>query len=702
MKRFREKVLAVTLSLGLVFGSMSGVVSAALPADAITLKGKLEAVYNHVSDMSKIESARDEIEDILESGTRFDDYGSVSQDFFTAINAKQGGGGVPISQEEVLDFVLNFILISFDKDLTTLETYIANNQPFLDDLAVLGGLAGFDSATYSGLTELYNDITSQIQSTVAGMPSSFSDISALFAYKNQLVTNVQTAINNSDSEIAEIFTTLGLTAQMIMDARIELMLTTDHVLAAELELAKAYKAMVGSPSSGDDGDGGSEVVVTTPPAQLPTQASDTAKEKLADLKDALSELTDNDKKSQLKDAQKDIAKAIKETAKIKVDVEVTGGKIKPVIDAADLINKAKEVKKIADELNAELEVVGGKKAKVEFTLDLGTVESDDAEITLDESLLKDIADAGIDSIALTVNGVEIAVDPKELPKGATLNIAKKEKTEAEQLTSLQVASDVYNFEFSSEGEEISSFKKPVELRIPVSNADDYDTDLLTLAKIIEDKLNYYVGKYDPDNGVVKGLRDSLSSYVIVENKVEFDDIASVSSWAGRPIEVAAAKGIIVGDGTGSFNPTDHVTRAEFVKMLVATFGLLDADATETFIDVKDSDWFKPYIASAVKLGLADGRSNAVFAPNVDITREEMAYMVGRALKLSLGADDVEDIDAVLSVFNDAELISDTHSADVAVTVNEGIMIGSYGNLNPNGNATRAEAAVVIKRLIDQL
>jgi len=453
---------------------------------------------------------------------------------------------------------------------------------------------------------------------------------------------------------------------------------------------------------GGGGGGGAGVPSDEPPAsEAPAQQPPTVEEvsqRLDELTEQAGQLPPQEQAQAVREAAKAAERAVKETAKVTVEVTVDNGVAKPELNANQLVEQAAAAKQIAEELNQKLEAVGARAVQVELTIDLGNVEADTAEVSLDADLIAQLTQAGVDRIAVLFNGAEVVIASPDVQNGAVVNIVKKSSEEVERATTNKLASDVFDFEVSQNGNASANFTRPVELRIPVNNPDQFDTDLLTLAKLEENNVTYYGGKYDRDTGNFIGLRDSFSTYVVVENKVTFDDLAPVERWAGRSIEVAAAKGIIVGDGKGAFRPQDNVTRAEFVKMLVSTLSLYAKDAKVSFADVKPNNWHYPYVSVAVSHGIAaDGQ---MFNPNRTITREEMAAMIGRALVSQLDSKRVGDADAILAAFGDADQISGALKQDVAVTVKEGVMVGSAGKLNPKGTATRAEAAVVIKKLLD--
>lgn len=299
-----------------------------------------------------------------------------------------------------------------------------------------------------------------------------------------------------------------------------------------------------------------------------------------------------------------------------------------------------------------------------------------------------------------MNGLSLVVSPAEFGADTTLKVTNQDTSVATSVTQLPVASGVYEFEFASGGSKVTSFNKPVEVTIPVPNSDKFDTELLSLAKIVDGKLEFYGGSYA--NGAFKGVRNSFSTYTVVENQVSFEDTASVKAWAGRQIQVAAAKGILEGRAENAFDPNGFVTRAEFAKMIVKTFALENGNATENFDDVNDTDWYKVYVASAVKNGIVNGKEAGKFDPNGKITRAEMAVMSSRALSLKGVSITPTKVDEALKGFTDSNEINSSLKNGVALAASEGIIIGEEGNVfNPNANSTRAQAAVVIYRLLNK-
>ncbi len=119
-----------------------------------------------------------------------------------------------------------------------------------------------------------------------------------------------------------------------------------------------------------------------------------------------------------------------------------------------------------------------------------------------------------------------------------------------------------------------------------------------------------------------------------------------------------------------------------------------------FSDVNQSAWYSEAVQSAVSKGLVKGWDNDHFGPNKTITREEMAVMIGRAYPL-LGAGDSSAADlGLLGQYSDSSKISSWAKKDVAKVLNDEIMKGiTDSGFEPAGITTRAQAAVVLKRLL---
>lgn len=178
-----------------------------------------------------------------------------------------------------------------------------------------------------------------------------------------------------------------------------------------------------------------------------------------------------------------------------------------------------------------------------------------------------------------------------------------------------------------------------------------------------------------------------------EKEPAFADIAG--QWYENDVNIVAEAGIIKGYDDGLFHGDNHVTREEFAAMLVRALGLTDNGEACAFTDISGR-WSEEAIRIAAQNGLVNGVDATTFAPDAEITRQEMMTMIARALKATglnvTGSDD-------LSGYADANEVSSWALSSVRTLVASGIISGDNGKLNPTGTCTRSEAAAVFSRLL---
>jgi len=203
------------------------------------------------------------------------------------------------------------------------------------------------------------------------------------------------------------------------------------------------------------------------------------------------------------------------------------------------------------------------------------------------------------------------------------------------------------------------------------------------------------GKYDPSTGMVTFRITHFSKYAVAFVKKSFNDIENYP-WAKKAIEVMASKGIISGNMQGGYDPGKPITRADFIKLFMNTLELT-AEVKSNFEDVKQTDYFYKEVGIAKQLGIASGTGNNMFKPNDLITRQDVAVLLEKALKIAKKPDFNNDKEQ-LQKFEDYSDISQYALDSVANVVSIGLMQGSGGYIKPKDNTTRAEAAVVFYKL----
>jgi hypothetical protein len=201
-------------------------------------------------------------------------------------------------------------------------------------------------------------------------------------------------------------------------------------------------------------------------------------------------------------------------------------------------------------------------------------------------------------------------------------------------------------------------------------------------------------KYDPATGKVTFVVTHFSLYAVTYVKPAINDIGSYS-WAAKQINATVAKDILKQTGKNEFSPKAEITRGDFMFGLVRALGL-SCKVEGSFEDVGTTDYYYNELGIARKLGITSGIGNNKFNPDATITRQDMMTMISRALAIAKKNTGVAAAD--LSQFADHGSIAAYAQQSVATVVAEGIIVGDGKNINPLGNVTRAEAAVIMYRI----
>jgi hypothetical protein len=197
-------------------------------------------------------------------------------------------------------------------------------------------------------------------------------------------------------------------------------------------------------------------------------------------------------------------------------------------------------------------------------------------------------------------------------------------------------------------------------------------------------------------------RNGNSIYTVVENKKSFQDI-SANHWGKADIELLASKFVINGLTADTFGTDVEITRAQFTALLVRALGLSEQAGEGTFSDVSSKAWYAAAVSTAAELGLVEGFNDGTFKPEQVINRQELAVLMKRALEFV--GKDVKNVNvsSKLNAFSDKNAISDWAADAVAQVSVTGITTGKTVNgelaYAPQESATRAEAAVMLKRLL---
>ena len=205
-----------------------------------------------------------------------------------------------------------------------------------------------------------------------------------------------------------------------------------------------------------------------------------------------------------------------------------------------------------------------------------------------------------------------------------------------------------------------------------------------------------------DDGSVSLAFSHASQYAIVIDDhnhgvvtLPFTDVAD-SDWFYDPVCFVYSQGLMTGTSATMFEPNTSLSRAMLVAVLHRLEGSPAASAGD-FTDVADGDWYAQAVNWAASVGVVNGMGNGTFQPNTAITREQLA-----AILMNYAQYKGQDVSAraTLDTYNDATAISSWANDVMSWAVAEGLLTGvTNDQLQPQGNATRAQVAAILQRFL---
>ncbi|THF76099.1 endo-1,4-beta-xylanase [Cohnella fermenti] len=323
--------------------------------------------------------------------------------------------------------------------------------------------------------------------------------------------------------------------------------------------------------------------------------------------------------------------------------------------------------------------------------------------------LKAAAKAGAKTIAIG-SGLAKLILPIELLIGTGTDDAEVtvSRVDASSLPVLSGAAlggaAVYDFALSVDGKTVGSFgdNRTVRIDLPYTLPSGARAPQVVVYYVSESGQAEVVknGRYDAATGTVSFRTGHFSQYAVATAAVGFTDLDR-AAWASDSIVGLAARGIVKGVSDTAYAPGAKVTRAEFAQLLVRAFDLQAASGTAVeFKDVKAGAWYVEAIATAQSLGIVQGKPDGTFGVEDEITRQDMAVMLYRALNAAgLGLAPTGETVA----FGDGSSIAGYAQEAAAALAAAGVVTGlPDGSFAPLASADRAQAAVMLDRLLQAI
>lgn len=331
----------------------------------------------------------------------------------------------------------------------------------------------------------------------------------------------------------------------------------------------------------------------------------------------------------------------------------------------------------------------------------------DKEVTSIVKASSDDIDAIVVEPKIKGEATKISV---EIPKAAVSSIAKNSDLD------LTVATDIAEVTISNEGlskvngsltftAELKNDTVKVDVSVNgilqsqidggiiVTIPNGENSENAVLALVNEDGSETIIKKSVETKYGIKTVLDGSRTVKLIDNSKTYSD--TKGHWGEDAISFVSSREIFSGTGK-EFEPDSNMDRAMVVTTL---FRLEDATAqgNHSFNDVPHNTWYTDAVIWANSNGIVNGTGNK-FEPNANVTREQLCTMMMRYAK-HIGMDTKSS--ASIDKFADNTEVSSWAKEAVVWATDSGIITGKPGNkLDPQGNATRAEVAVIYQRMIN--
>lgn len=189
---------------------------------------------------------------------------------------------------------------------------------------------------------------------------------------------------------------------------------------------------------------------------------------------------------------------------------------------------------------------------------------------------------------------------------------------------------------------------------------------------------------------------------ITAGDLPFIDVPA-GAWYEDGVRYVYQNGLMAGTSATTFGPDVTTTRGMIATILWRLEGSPQVDYAMAFDDVAANSWYAEAIRWAASEGIVGGYGNGLFGTNDPITREQFAAMLYRFAQ-EQGYD--------VSIGENTNILSYTDVADLSEyaisamqwAVGAGIIngTGDGSTLSPQGQATRAQVAVILTRYCENV
>ena len=332
----------------------------------------------------------------------------------------------------------------------------------------------------------------------------------------------------------------------------------------------------------------------------------------------------------------------------------------------------------------------------------GVIDETEADLAVRTHLGEmDIPSSTLANILDGTSGQDLTVHMERLPSANAENLlaGSVEDLTAERLA----AASVLEVGITSGSKTVSTFGgHSVTLLLPVDDAVGF-----RVGETYSVYLNDDNGTPQELTGQCRSMRGSLwievttsktGTFVVVPPlNLPFTDVQE-GDWFYDAVVYAYTNELFNGTSATTFSPNGTMTRSMLVTVLWRMEGEPTANSANPFADVTAGAWYADAVTWASSTGIVNGTGTAAFDPDGSVTREQIAAILYRYAKTK--GWDVSGA-SELGAFADGGRVSDWAARAMEWACGEGLITGKTGGLlDPQGQASRAEVATMLMRLLE--
>lgn len=403
---------------------------------------------------------------------------------------------------------------------------------------------------------------------------------------------------------------------------------------------------------------------------------------------------------------------VQESTATATDSTVNGRKVTTVqIDADKVIERMKE----AD--NKTISITVPSKDSQDVVVELGgqlldalnrngailSIETNRALYNLPVSQLQFDRVTGSSNANVELKDLEIKINISETDKDKTNQVAAASNAGRYGIVVQPLDFDI-QASYKGQSFKIDTFGRYVERYLAIPEGTDPNKITTGVVLNADGTLTHVPTKVIRKDGAYYAEINSLtnSTYSVIWNPKTFADVET--HWSKAAVNDMGSRLVLKGVDGENFAPDRQITRGEFAAVISRALGLhttLGASA----LHLKDiqSHPLEQDIRIAASYGLLGGYSDGTFRPDLTISRAEAMVILAGAMKLTglETAVSAEESARLLGAFADQAEFKNWYAAPVASVLKEQIAQGYGGKLHADDKVTRAQAAVMLQKLLQK-